>query len=382
MKKNFLLVVVLLLTTSTFAQDKAIRQNSFMDNWYLQLQGGGSLTFSEDHKKASLGDLISPHFALSAGKYFSPAVSARLQLGGWKSNNYNAAAKDTYSRDYLQVNVDGMLNLMNTFTPYTHDKFFNIYALLGVGYVHGFKNDDMNMGRTNSIVPRAGFMFDFRVNDRVNLNLETVGNLMADNFNGIVGGKKYDGTFNVLAGVTYKLGKRSFDVVDVVDPTEINKLVNEIRAQQATLSERNATISQKNNQITDLQAQLASRPNVVVEESVNEEVVMNAVVVFKLGSSQLQDNQEINIYNAARFFQENPDMDIVITGYADKSTGSAAVNQRISEQRAEAVKKIMVSKFNINAARITTQGSGDKVQPFDNDAWNRVAIFTAVPKKR
>lgn len=387
MKKNFLLGFALLMATSAFGQEtptegKALIQNSFKHNWFIQLQGGGSLTFSEDHKRTSLTDFIAPHVALSLGKHFSPAVGARLQVGGWRSNNYSAALKDTYKREYLQVNFDGMLNLMNVFTPYTHEKAFNLYALLGAGYVHGFKNEDMNMSRTNSIVPRAGLMFDFRVSNRINLNLEAVGNLMSDEFSGITRGRKYDGTLNVLAGITFKLGRSSFDTVEAIDPNEINRLVNEVRSQQSLVNDRNATISEKNSEIADLKNKLASKPDVVVEKTVDEEVVMNAVVVFKIGSSQLQDNQEINIYNAAKYFQENPNMDVRITGYADKSTGSAATNQRISEQRAEAVKKILVSKYKIDASRITTEGSGDKVQPFTSDAWNRVAIFTAVPRKK
>lgn len=391
MKKIFLLGIAFFTAMSTFAQDntitvktngKALRQNKFSNNWFIQVQGGGSVTFSEDYKKADLGDILAPHAALSVGKHFAPTVGARLQVGGWQSKNYHAGMKDSYTMDYIQVNVDGMFNLSNIFVPYTHEKVFNMYALLGAGYVHGFSNSDMNMARTNSIVPRGGLMFDFRVSKLINLNLETTANLMNDNFNGRTGGRKYDGTLNVLAGITFKLGKSDYDVVDVIDRSEVNRLVNEIRSQQDLVNERNMALAEKDNEIKDLRIQLQAKPDVVVEKVELEEVVMNAVVVFKLGRTDLQDNQEINIYNAAKFFQDNPDMDIRITGYADRSTGSATTNQRISEQRAEAVKNILVNKYNINPARITTEGGGDRVQPFATDEWNRVAIFTAIPRKK
>lgn len=390
MKKILLLGVAFCTTICTFGQNvptevktsgKAIQLNSLRDNWFFQVQAGGSLTFSEGFKDAGFGDILAPHAALSIGKHFAPTIGARLQLGGWQSRNYAVATDDAFSRNYLQVNVDAMFNLSNIFVPYTHEKNFNLYALLGAGYVHGFKNDDRAMGSINSVVPRAGLLFDFRINDKINLNLETTANLMSDDFNGITGGTKYDATLNVMAGMIVKLGNHGFKVVEGVDAAEINRLVNDARAQRAAVSERDRTLGERDREIIALKARLEERPEVVVEQVELEEVVMNAVVVFKIGSAVLQDNQEINIYNAAKYFQDNPNMDVRITGYADRSTGSAAVNQRISEQRAEAVKNILVNRYNIAASRITTEGGGDKVQPFANDAWNRVVIFTAVPKR-
>lgn len=390
MKRKLLLGFALFTAICTFGQNmpsevrtngKAIHLNSFKYNWFFQVQGGGTLTFSEEHKRTDLTNLISPHVAISLGKHFSPTMSGRLQVGGWQSKNYDITKGDTYKRDYIQANVDAMLNLSNFFVPYTRDKVFNMYMLLGAGYVHTFKNDDMNMTATNSIVPRAGLQFDFRLSRVVSLNLEAMGNLMSDDFNGIVRGTKYDATVDVMAGLTFKLGGKGFKVVDVIDPTEANRLVNEIRAQQSLVGERDMTIGQKDREISSLKAQLAEKPKVIVEEP-QEEIVMNAVVVFKIGRSELQDNQEINIYNAAKYFQDNPNMNIRIVGYADRSTGNPTINQRLSEERAEAVRRVLVNKYNIDASRITTEGGGDKVQPFANDEWNRVAIFTAVPKRK
>lgn len=62
------------------------------------------------------------------------------------------------------------------------------------------------------------------------------------------------------------------------------------------------------------------------------------------------------------------------------ATGNPTINQKLSERRAEAVAKILIEKYGISPSRITKQASGDREQPFQNDAWNRVVIFTAVPK--
>lgn len=364
-----------LALTSVSAQEQVMKPSSFWDNWFVQLQGGGSLTISEDFKKASFGDLISPHAAISVGKYFAPQFGARLQANGWQSRNYVNATDSKYKFNYIQANADALVNLTNIFLPYKEDRVFNLIAIGGIGYVHGFKKDGV-IGVTNSVVPRAGLQADFRVNNRINVNLEAIGNLMYDGFNGRHYGAKNDATVNLLAGITFKLGKSGFDMVSYADPSQIDELNRQINAQRSSLND-------KDRQISDLQSALAKKPTVVTEEvkKTIEETEMNAVVVFKLGKSDLQDNQEINIFNAAKYFQENPDLNIIVTGYADKATGTAAINQALSERRAEAVAKILVEKYGINPKRITKQASGDREQPFQNDAWNRVVIFTAVPAK-
>ncbi|WP_165041142.1 OmpA family protein [Dysgonomonas sp. ZJ709] len=375
MKKIILTVAALSLAISGFAQEKGLKKYGFGDNWFIQGQVGGSYTFSEYNRDASLGDVLSPHVALSAGKYFSPEIGARLQVGGWESKNYFAPLDKSYKINYIQTSVDGLLNLTNLFTTYEGDKPFNLIGILGVAYVHGFENTTTYYAaRTNSIIPRIGLQGDFRLNDDLSINLEAIGNLMPDRFNGNVEGKNYDGTLNVLAGLTYRFNKKGFETVDVLDPAQIRSLNDQINQQRAQLNE-------KDKQIAEVKAALAAKPEPVapiVKQVVGDtEVLMNAVVVFRLGSAKLEQNQDINIYNAAKYLQENPSVNITVTGYADKSTGTAAINQRLSEQRAKAVADILTDKYGIAASRITVEASGDRVQPFQIDAWNRVVIFTA-----
>ena len=54
---------------------------------------------------------------------------------------------------------------------------------------------------------------------------------------------------------------------------------------------------------------------------------------------------------------------LVVTGYADKETGSAAVNDRISKARAEAVRDYLVEK-GIAEDRIEVKWVGDTEQAF------------------
>lgn len=373
----------LILLSPAIAQEKVQKISKFKQNWYIQALGGASYTFSEGYKDASFGDLITPTVALGVGKEISPIVGVRLQ-GAWSQAKSQHSWQDSqYKYTYFQGSGDVLFNLTNIFLPYKQDRMFNLKAFAGLSAVHVKHKNNANINghgerleASNSIAPRLGLQADFALNNKVSLNLEVVGNLMNDDFNGVSDpsvATKYDGVVSAMAGITYNINK-GFDYVDYIDPSTIDDL-------NGKLNQLRAANSQKDTEISTLQAELAKKPKVIEKVEEVEDIVMNALVVFKIGSAKLQDNQEINIFNAAKFFQDNPEYTCVITGYADKATGSAAVNQRISQQRADAVAKIMVDKFGISRDRIITQASGDKVQPFQNDAWNRVVIFNAVKKK-
>ena len=63
-----------------------------------------------------------------------------------------------------------------------------------------------------------------------------------------------------------------------------------------------------------------------------------------------------------------------IEGHADPQTGSAAVNQRISEQRAKGVYDYLVNK-GVNPKQLKYEGMGDKHNQYKDPVANRVAII-------
>jgi OOP family OmpA-OmpF porin len=63
--------------------------------------------------------------------------------------------------------------------------------------------------------------------------------------------------------------------------------------------------------------------------------------------------------------KENPDIKVEIGGHTD-SLGSEKANQKISEKRAESVKKYLMDKFNIPGDRMTVEGYGSKKPIADN----------------
>jgi len=66
-----------------------------------------------------------------------------------------------------------------------------------------------------------------------------------------------------------------------------------------------------------------------------------------------------------KILQNNPDLKFEVDGHTDNS-GNAQHNMELSQQRADAVKKQLVS-MGIDASRLTTKGFGDTKPISTND---------------
>lgn len=63
--------------------------------------------------------------------------------------------------------------------------------------------------------------------------------------------------------------------------------------------------------------------------------------------------------------KDYPDLNVVIEGHTD-NVGKAEYNKKLSQERADAIKKYMVEKGGIDAGRIGAQGFGDE-RPVDSN---------------
>lgn len=367
MKKVLLFLVIAFFANLAFSQEqeKAFKQYGFWDNWFIQIQGGVSHTFSENFRETSTFNLLAPNAALALGKYFSPQVGVRLQVNGWQSRNYRITSDNMYNFDYIAGNFDGLLNLTNVFLKYKEERTFNLIGILGLGYVHTFKNYNEGIERSYYWVPRVGFQGNFRINKALSFNLEINANCVDDDFNGNRWKNKYDSYINILAGFTYKFNKRGFELVDVANPALIQSLNNEIN----TLRE----------QVADYKECCEKKPvkeTIIKEVPVMKEIPWNAIILFRIDKSVIDPSQEVNLYYVAQYLKENPDAKVTIASHCDVKTGNPEYNQKLSERRSAAVAKALIEKYSISSERFNIINNGDKIQPFpNNNPWNRVVIF-------
>ena len=85
----------------------------------------------------------------------------------------------------------------------------------------------------------------------------------------------------------------------------------------------------------------------------------------------------VNVYNIAEYMKANPDAQIVVRGYADKNTGTAAYNMKLSERRAKAVADILTGDYGIPESRLILEAAGSDTQIYPTNDWNRIVIFAA-----
>lgn len=111
----------------------------------------------------------------------------------------------------------------------------------------------------------------------------------------------------------------------------------------------------------------ATPPGVLVDATgcPVEKVSVTLNVLFSSGKSVVQPEFESQIKKAADFMVKFPGTTVVIEGHSD-NVGSAALNKRLSQARADAVRNFMIYKFQVDPLRVTAIGFGPD-QPIETN---------------
>ena len=122
------------------------------------------------------------------------------------------------------------------------------------------------------------------------------------------------------------------------------------------------------------------KPTPVAEKpQPKKEVVIEPMkqnIFFAINSAKIQDDQQAKIASLVEYLEKNATAKVSVTGYADKGTGNARINSKLSEKRANNVVEALKAK-GIAADRITVAYKGDTVQPYNTPEENRVSICIA-----
>ncbi|MEM8556723.1 MAG: OmpA family protein [Bacteroidota bacterium] len=87
-------------------------------------------------------------------------------------------------------------------------------------------------------------------------------------------------------------------------------------------------------------------------------------LLFDTGSATLRPESTPTLQDLTRTLERNPDLRLRIEGHTD-NTGNAETNQRLSQDRADAVRTYLTGE-GIDASRLETQGFGDANPVADN----------------
>lgn len=392
MKKSVLLAAV--GVASLFAANQAAAQDIDLNapcgdnyyttksqNWFVELGAGIDVPFVENAQHRDYRH-ITASYGGAFGKWFSPYFAWRFEVFGG-SLHYNATRPIMNHAKMVSGNVDIMWDLFNSLGGVNSKRVVSLIPFVGLGYTYAWDYKPVtgiNMvstkgPRTNeSLFPvSAGLQLRFRVSSVVDIFAQARLQAYGDNFNGLCEGKPVDLNLTALAGLTFNIGGSDFNSFNPCDYNayinSLNDQVNELRGALATTAAALAVA----------ESQLPCPEVEVQETAVVEEVVapLLSTVRFKINSATISNEEKVNVYNMAQWLKNNPDQNVVITGYADKDTGTSAYNMKLSQRRAEAVAKMLTKEYGIDANRIATAAEGSNVQLYPVNNWNRIVVFSA-----
>lgn len=338
----------------------------FRDNWFMSV-GAGTQTLLSEHKGRLQFSLA---MAVDLGKWFSPYWGLRLAAtGGELRSRYPSENDMVYYKDVV-ISADFLWDMTNTIGGYDPYRIVSVIPFVGVSTAYAFRNS--LSGKTFSMAGTGGIRFGFRLCRYVDLYAEGRADIVSDNFNGVIRSKRAEAIFSVLGGLAINFGGTKFKSYNPVEEEfaleAMNAKVNRLRASLDSCRKAAARIKAP-----------APTPEVVVKTVKPCSASLTSAVRFSINSAEITPREMVNVYNIAQWMKQNPDYRVVVTGYADKDTGTPEFNEKLSRDRAGAVASVLADKYGIPSDRLSIEAGGGNTQPYpDHNNWNRIVIFRCV----
>jgi len=411
MKLNKILLTASILFGGLCASaQEEVTEYVFQPYWYGQAQFGAQETLGE----GAFDILAGPNAQLAGGYQFTPIFGARLSVNSWRSRatnhiSYKDAADKMHDLrykwhwTYIAPSIEATFNMTNLFGGYNPKRLVDVNLFAGIGINIAWKNNEANAvnkalqalypdikgelkpnpekpgellhpgladivpthdgynmlgnvwdGTHTRFTGRFGFDVNFNITESLQVGLEANANILNDHYNSKKAGNA-DWYFNTLVGVKYAFGPKYSTRTRVIEepapcePQIIEKIVEKI-----------------------------VEVPVQVEEKKQEASVFRRDVFFKINKTVVTQQEMTKVAAVAEYLNAHPNAKVTITGYADKGTGTKAINLRLSAKRAEVVAEALRTKFKIPASRMIVKSMSDlDDQPYPDPVQNRVAICIA-----
>lgn len=361
--------------TETESDKYNVETNRFWNNWFISAGGGAQVYFGDGDSQGSFGKRIAPALDVAVGKWFTPGLGLRFEYSGLQAKGFGYAPGDyatgsvnnkgAYAQKWNVGHFHGdvLFNASNIFCGYNEKRVYNLIPFVGFGVMHSWDRP-----KTNELAATVGLINRFRLSSALDLNLEAKGTLVNDRFDGEIGGNGKEGMASVTLGLTYKFKQRGWNrssvrtVATGISEDEMRR----VRRQLNDMMKDNQTLKE------ELEAARNKKPETIVSK---EMAVAPRIVIFPLGKSTLSKQERVNLGYYAKLIKDAPsDKVFTIVGYADNKTGSAAVNERLSKARAEAVRDALVNEFGVKASQLKVDYKGG----VDNMYYDDAALSRAV----
>ncbi len=359
-------------------QKYSVATNSFWSNWFIQVGGDWNAWYSNQeyqgatHKDLGLFSSERRTFggALAIGKWFTPGLGLRTKLQAWQGKAIGMTSGTPTKFDRWTLNEHIMFNLSNLLCGYNPTRVWNLIPFVGGGVSRNMSDNLYAMQLS------AGLQSSWRLSRHLNVYLEAGWNRLEEDFDGVQtagdgkrGWKSKDNNLYGEVGLTFNLGKASWDKVPDVDAIKALSQ-SQIDALNAQLNDANA----ENARLKNLLAEQANKQE--APKAVSEFVNTPVSVFFNINRTNIASQKDlVNVQALAKYAKENG-AKLNVTGYADSATGTAELNQKLSEGRAATVADELV-KMGVDRGNISTVGKGgvDELSPvsFNRRATVQVA---------
>ena len=353
----------------------SVATNSFWSNWFVQANVVGTAFYGNqeqgwEHDKSPFESYRNNlGFSVAVGKWFTPGLGLRTKFNGvWgrsvPGNDVYQDKKENASK-YWTLNEEVLFNLSNMLCGYNPNRVWNFIPYAGAGIGRNMSYNKYAMDLT------VGVLNTFRLSKRVAVNLDV--NLLSavSDMDGLENAKSvtrgfgnYDHMINVEVGLTYNLGKATWSKTPDVEAIKA--------LSQSQIDALNAQVADAQAENAKLKKMLAEKKEVVpVTKTVKEVIAAPTSVFFNIGKAKIASRKDLqNVKDLVSVAKDN-NSKIVVTGYADSKTGSAAFNKSLSQKRADAVANELV-KMGVSRDNIETVAAGG-VNTLSPVSYNRRA---------
>lgn len=221
------------------------------------------------------------------------------------------AAGVALNAEYKKQQLAGNFYATSDLITKNYDSKIKPYVLLGAGHVKYEGQGEASGWEEESTIGNAGIGAFWRLNDALSLRTEARSTYNFDN-------KFWD--YTALAGLNVVLGGHLKPAAPVVEV-----------------------------------APVAPTPVAPAPQELTEDLNMELRVFFDTNKSNIKDQYKPEIAKVAEKLVEYPNATARIEGHTD-NTGPRALNERLSLARANSVKSSLVNEYNVDPARLATQG--------------------------
>ncbi len=327
---------------------------------------------------------------LQVGKYITPVWGVRGVIGGpflsLDANDGNAyqylgGSVPAYkNKKFAELNLDGIFNITNVFADDIAK--FNVYFFAGptvnfsrvgtkfsdvqnaeVLLVENCDDYKLRVGATAGL----GLAYDFT--RKFSLGVEARFGVTPSIFGDADAYRKASGTTRIALNGVWTIGGKRVKVARAAAAAAAAGYISK-EAAQALADEAVANNPKIVEKIVEKEVVKQ------VEKLVNNDVPSSTAIFFEIGKATLTSKDKARVKLLAEAINaDKSNSTYVVSGYADKKTGSAKGNQRLSEKRAETVYKALVAE-GVDESRLEKQAFGgvDAIF-FNNDVLSRTVII-------